>query len=234
MVIGMGITLVIGWRLCPCLFISLTNFVGLHGKAIAYATPYEPSLDPTEELTAVNSTLQLMGIVSTPLAVKVLQLIWRIKVQYAFVLLMVLGFGFIKLSIAFFYRRLFVTARQTLFDRATKIAIIIVLLWTVSFFFGLLFSCGTHISANWGSVQDQVLYCGAAVNLGNAMVVSDLITDVMILCLPLPVVSSLCAQNIIPQPALLTRIDLAPSYGHGKEVDGHWNFSHWRCVSHQV
>ena len=61
----------------------------------------------------------------------------------------------------------------------------------ISFFFGLMFSCGSHISANWGSVKDSVVYCGAAINIGNALVTSDLITNVMILCLPLPVVRSL-------------------------------------------
>ncbi len=106
---------------------------------------------------------------------------------------MVLAFGFLKLSIAFFYRRLFVTARNTWFDWATKLAIAIVVLWTVSFFFGFVFSCGTHISASWGSVKDQEVYCGAAINLDNALVVSDLLTDVMILVLPLPVVSLISA-----------------------------------------
>ena len=107
-------------------------------------------------------------------------------------MLQVLAFGFIKLSIAFFYRRLFVTTRHTLFDWATKIAISIVLLWTICFFFGFLFSCGTHISASWGSVEDESLYCGATLDLDNALVVSGVLTDMMILCLPLPVVSLQC------------------------------------------
>lgn len=81
-----------------------------------------------------------------------------------------------------------------MFDRATKCAIVIVGLWTASFFFGFLFSCGTHISASWGSVKDQVVHCGAAINLDNALVVSDLLTDVMVLVLPLPVVSIISAR----------------------------------------
>ena len=104
---------------------------------------------------------------------------------------MVLASGFLKLSIACFYRRLFVTARKTLLDWTIKTAIVIVVLWTISFFVGLVFSCGTHISANWGSVKEQEDYCGAGANLANALVVSDLLTDVMILVLPLPVVGSL-------------------------------------------
>ena len=96
--------------------------------------------------------------------------------------------GFLKLSIAFFYRRLFVTSRKTVFDWATKVAIAIVIAWTLSLFFGFMFSCGTHISASWGSVEDEKDYCGAATDLDNALVVSGLLTDVMIFVLPLPVV----------------------------------------------
>ena len=112
------------------------------------------------------------------------------QIQYAFILLMVLAFGCIKLSIAFFYRRLFMTARNTLFDWATKLAIAVVVLWTVAFFFGFIFDCGTHFSSNWGSVEDEIVNCGDSTNLDNGLVVSDLITDVIILCLPLPVVNT--------------------------------------------
>ena len=100
---------------------------------------------------------------------------------------MISAFGLIKLSIAYFYRLLFVTRTGSAFDWATTTAVIIVLLWTVSFFFGFLFGCGTHLSANWGSVEDES-HCTALLDLDNALVVSDLITDVIILCLPLGVV----------------------------------------------
>lgn len=102
---------------------------------------------------------------------------------------MILAFGFIKLSIICLYRRLFVTGKGTIFDWATKISISIVILWTISFFFGFMFDCGTHFSAAWGSLEGFAMYCGASLQLDNPFVVSDLITDIMILCLPLPVVS---------------------------------------------
>lgn len=101
---------------------------------------------------------------------------------------MVLAFGFIKLSIIFLYRRLFVTCRGTLFDWATKISSSVVILWTISFFFGFVFSCGTHFSAAWGSLEESAKYC-RELHLDNPFVVSDLVTDIMILCIPLPVVS---------------------------------------------
>ena len=113
-----------------------------------------------------------------------------LQVQFAFSLLMILAFGFIKLSTAYFYRRLFITGNALLFDRATRISISIVILWTITYFFGFTFGCGTHFSAMWGSIRDRV-YCPAQLHINDSFVVSDLITDVMILCLPLPVVGTL-------------------------------------------
>lgn len=77
-----------------------------------------------------------------------------------------------------------------MFDWATKVTIAIAILWTLSLFFGFMFACGTHISASWGSVKDETDYCGAAIYLDNALVVSGLLTDVMVFALPLPVVIS--------------------------------------------
>lgn len=56
-------------------------------------------------------------------------------------------------------------------------------------FLGYVFFCGAHPSASWGSVSDEKQYCGAGMQLNDAFVVSDLLTDIMILILPLPVVS---------------------------------------------
>ncbi|KAL8688492.1 MAG: hypothetical protein Q9218_005611 [Villophora microphyllina] len=92
------------------------------------------------------------------------------RVQYASILLFVLALGSVKLSFIFFYRRLFVTARRTAFDWAVNIAIGVIVLWSVSLFFGFLFACGTHVSAAWGSVKDEEDFCGAALDLDNAYV----------------------------------------------------------------
>ena len=113
------------------------------------------------------------------------------QVQYVFILLMVLAYGFIKLSITLFYRRIFVASKGTIFDWATVIATVMVVLWTVAFFFANMFPCGIHISANWGSVLEAKTYCQSTFDVSNALVVSDLVTDVVLLCLPLPVVRAL-------------------------------------------
>lgn len=167
-----------------------THQTGVHHKAIAYPTPYVGNLSPEEELTSVNPTIKFMGIVCAFLHSRLIgPLTWAEQIQFVFIILMVLAFGILKLSITFYYRRIFVTARGSLFDWTTRVAIAISVMWTITFVFGTIFSCGRHVSANWGSVQDALVYCGVGTNFTSALVVSDLITDVMVLCLPLPVVS---------------------------------------------
>ncbi|MCJ1265865.1 hypothetical protein MMC22_005746 [Lobaria immixta] len=150
---------------------GITLIIGVHGKAIAYPAPYNGDLTPEEKMTYLDPIIELSG-----------------KIQSAFVVLMVLAFGIIKLSITLYYRRIFVGIKGTLFDWITKVAIVIVVLWTIACLVSSIFSCGAHFSANWGTFQDVVKYCGAMTNITNAFVVSDLITDIMILCLPLPVI----------------------------------------------
>lgn len=143
---------------------------------------------------------------------------------------MVLAFGLIKLSITFYYRRIFVVGRGFLFDWITKAAIIIAVLWTVGCVFGFIFSCGTHVSANWGNDLDVGMYCGPSSDVNNAFVVSDLVTDVMVLCMPLPVVSTRdTAFFTVDTNAKV--IDLEPSNDDGKETGSYGYFSHWRCVN---
>ena len=144
-------------------------------------------------------------------------------------ILMVLAFGIIKLSITFYCRRIFVAVKGSLFDWITKIAILIVLLWTIGCLFAFIFSCGIHISANWGNIRDLIMYCGPSDNVSSAFVVSDLITDVMVLCLPLPVVS---VQGVgVSSEIIANVVDLETSNDNGKETDSHRCFSDWRCVS---
>ena len=39
----------------------LNGYTGIHGRAIAYPTPYDPDITPEQQLTAVNPIISLMG-----------------------------------------------------------------------------------------------------------------------------------------------------------------------------
>ena len=101
---------------------------------------------------------------------------------------MVLAYGTIKLSITMFYRRIFVASKGTMFDWVTIFAIVVTVVWTIAFFFGNMFACGIHITAAWSTVHDANSYCRRTLEFSNALVVSDLVTDIIILFMPLPVV----------------------------------------------
>ena len=96
--------------------------------------------------------------------------------------------GFIKLSVIFFYRRIFIVDNGEYFEWITRVVIFVLLLWTTSFTIAFVFGCGVDFSANWGSMKDQFTYCKAILGLDNAFIVSGSITDLIILGLPLPVV----------------------------------------------
>lgn len=106
-----------------------------------------------------------------------------------FFIVSVLAYGFIKLSVLFFYRRLFVKGTSTKFDIVSKVAIGITLAWTIAFFLLALFKCGRNIDSQWGPLVDASR-CLNSYKYTDALFVSDLITDLLVICLPIPIVNS--------------------------------------------
>ena len=98
---------------------------------------------------------------------------------------MALDFGLIKLSVLLFYRRIFL---GRLFKMYSLLMCIFIFLWSFSFFFATAFQCGTHISAWWTSVSTINRYCDKTATLELAFGITDVITDVMVLVIPLPIV----------------------------------------------
>ena len=67
----MGITLIIGLKELTTLnAMTLIQRTVVHDKAIAYPTPYLGDLSLEEELTYVNPTIKLMGIVCVLFALR--------------------------------------------------------------------------------------------------------------------------------------------------------------------
>lgn len=106
-----------------------------------------------------------------------------------------MAYGCIKLSVLFFYRRLFVNGTSKSRDIVTKVAIGITAAWMITFFLLQLFMCGRHIEWNWGPfiVLER---CVDGFKYNNALFTSDLITDILVICLPIPYVKyPLCSDN---------------------------------------
>ena len=104
--------------------------------------------------------------------------------------MMVLAYGFIKLSIIFFVRRIFNVTNGTWFNVFSTALVIIDIVWTLGFFLAFLCGCKTRTWANWSTLEDVTIYCGNGLAAEMALVCSDLIIDILTFILPLPMVSN--------------------------------------------
>ena len=107
--------------------------------------------------------------------------------KWAFNLIQVWAFGAIKLSVIFFYRKIF---RGKLFDISSKVLIGIVICWTLAFFFTNLFQCGTDFSAIYSTLHNYLTHCTGDLIYQKAFLYSDVFTDAFILAMPVPLVYS--------------------------------------------
>lgn len=106
---------------------------------------------------------------------------------WSFDLMQVPALASVKLSFLFFYRRIFKTGSGGHFGIISMTLIIIVTCWAISFFFAYLFVCKGHFSAFYDSTQAvEALYCVHTTPLNNGFAISDVITDLMIILLPIP------------------------------------------------
>lgn len=105
------------------------------------------------------------------------------KVVWVVMFLQPLALGFIKLSVLFFYRRLFM---GTVFNILSWILIGIVAAWMTAFSLGLFFDCGTNFAANWGSLATISEECGFGFMPTIIYTILDACLDLAILVFPIP------------------------------------------------
>lgn len=98
---------------------------------------------------------------------------------------MMLAYGCIKMGIVAFYRRLFVIDKHSLFGIVTMVTQVVLVLWSLAFILLIIFPCGTHVWANWGSSGDQLALCPVVFTSEYGLTGSDLILDLYIFLLPL-------------------------------------------------
>ena len=106
-------------------------------------------------------------------------------------LLQVPSLGLIKTSFILFYRRIFTKSTITKFSMITWFMLFAIISWTIAFFFAILFICGNDFSAYWTSTIVEKENCTNTSMLHNAFSISDVVLDVLIIALPLPIVSNL-------------------------------------------
>lgn len=103
------------------------------------------------------------------------------QVFWVFIMTQCLAFGMAKLSILYFYRRIF--PGQT-FRVLSAILIFVTGVWTTGFFFAYMFRCGNNFWALWAPLMYLIEHCYDSKPMFHAMCISDVVTDFLILSLP--------------------------------------------------
>lgn len=113
------------------------------------------------------------------------------KIRPAVQIMQIVALGFIKASFVMFYRRVFCWGGRDWFWWASRACLGIVIAWTVAFLFASIFYCGTHFDAQWGSFNDQAVFCPDSLQVQFGLAVTDFATDVLIILLPIPAIMQL-------------------------------------------
>ena len=118
------------------------------------------------------------------------------QLVYAYFLVMIVGLGLIKSSVMLFYRRIFVGQS---FNRYSIFMCFVILAWCLAFFLSTAFQCGSRVWAWWTSVKTIKTYCDNTADQELVFAVLDVVTDLMVLITPLPLIWKLK----MPQPQKL-------------------------------
>ncbi|CCD45564.1 hypothetical protein BofuT4_P045820.1 [Botrytis cinerea T4] len=153
--------------------------------AIAAAAVFIPVCTATVALRVYARHLKKVGLGADDYLIVAALAFWPGE------LLQIPALGFVKLSLILFYRRVFTRNAAPRFNVVTWFMIIIIIIWTLSFFFSILFICGTDFSAYWTSTIVEKAHCVDTDMLHNAFAISDVVTDFVIISLPVPMIFGL-------------------------------------------
>ncbi|KAI8960490.1 hypothetical protein F5Y11DRAFT_367390 [Daldinia sp. FL1419] len=107
------------------------------------------------------------------------------KCKFAANIISTIGLGFVKLSILVFYMGIFL---GKMFGIVSKVVLGLVICWTVSFFFANLFTCYPITPFIEAFYHNK---CVEGLSLWYSVAISDIIMDVVILTMPIPMVLKL-------------------------------------------
>ncbi|KAI5863060.1 hypothetical protein GGS23DRAFT_596829 [Durotheca rogersii] len=108
------------------------------------------------------------------------------KIEFAFQFLQCFQFAFVKSSAVFFFRRVFIGHRGTVFDWSSAVLLVIINLWSISFLMALIFGCGKNVALHWGPLQQLEASGCDGITPEKANLISDPILDFFILVFPIP------------------------------------------------
>lgn len=113
------------------------------------------------------------------------------QVEWAYTLMLPVALGCMKASFLFFYMRVFAIQKQSAIYKTLVGFITVVVLWAVTFVFATLFECGRDFRSIWGSQSEFQKQCTNTKNFVLILCITDFVSDILIIAIPVPLVSTL-------------------------------------------
>ncbi|KAM7185744.1 hypothetical protein V8F20_011681 [Naviculisporaceae sp. PSN 640] len=128
------------------------------------------------------------GFEGDPFDIVTDQIVVTGKIQYIYAILLPLALGCAKLSILFFYMRIFSVNTNSATHILLVIAAVLMGSWTISFFFATVFQCKLDMWAIWSTVHDFGAHCPDSMVIDVALCASDFAFDLVLVAFPLPLI----------------------------------------------
>ncbi|KAM7213671.1 hypothetical protein V8F06_010929, partial [Rhypophila decipiens] len=110
------------------------------------------------------------------------------KVQYTYAILLPLALGCAKMSILFFYMRIFSVNTNSATHILLVIATVLMASWTIAFFFATVFQCKLDMWAIWNTANEFGAHCPDSMVIDVALCASDFAADLVLVAFPLPLI----------------------------------------------
>ncbi|KAI0975161.1 plasma membrane protein Pth11-like protein [Xylaria arbuscula] len=149
---------------------GITLIYGVAHKSIAYRFKVPQNLED-DPFAAATPQAALTG-----------------KIELAVLLMLPLVLGFIKASFLTFYMRIFSVNNRDWRHNLLLGMICFIALWATAFFFAQLFGCRLNFYAYWRSTNDFLTKCVHTEQLFLTLSITDFITDVVLIIIPLPLI----------------------------------------------
>ncbi|KAI2608197.1 uncharacterized protein GGS25DRAFT_521370 [Hypoxylon fragiforme] len=165
------------WLMIPAMLltvgISISQVYGVAHMALGYRIQVPPGY--------TGSTNDLV----TP------QLTLKAQIEWSYLLMFPIALGCMKASFLFFYMRVFAVQKHGFINKLLLGFIVVVVVWALAFFFLSLFECDGNFGAIWGATSTFMKKCGNTELVVLALCITDFITDVFIMAIPVPLVMRL-------------------------------------------
>ena len=104
----------------------------------------------------------------------------------------------------------------------------IIIAWSTTFFLATVFQCGINWSLNWAPITLFLTECSNTLDMLTVFTATDIITDLLIIAMPIPMVCKITHDVIIK---ILIMLDMVTPDEHSEETRHQRHVLGWIFVS---